>query len=350
MTIRGLTAALLVSAAALVPAELATASSGAPACCLYWTSNGGETIGRAQFGGPHGQPDFIRLQNPANGIAVDDEHIYWTATDQAGMAFLGRADLDGSHIDETLVSGLGSRPLSIAVQGGYVYWSEPLRDSIGRASLDGTSPDRNFISTSTPGPVAADDQHLYWASLSGPIGRAEIDGTGLLPDFITGADCPAGLSTDRARIYWTNFCRGSIGSAQLDGAGVDQESITGITEPWGLAVAQAGIFWTRFDTGAIGRAEFGGTVSDPDVIARAGANQLAIGPPGPIGTASAARRQQQVGDRIRIEVEVSAQQRLGARATGTVAVGATKRGEVDLITTPTTHPRTVGRDRSETLT
>ena len=67
---------------------------------------------------------------------------------------------------------------------------------IGRANLDGTGVDQNFILVRTneffdyPCGVAVDGEHVYWAWLNsvlegvGSIGRANLDGTAVDQDFI----------------------------------------------------------------------------------------------------------------------------------------------------------------------
>jgi sugar lactone lactonase YvrE len=55
-----------------------------------------------------------------------------------------------------------------------------------------------------------------------PIGRANLDGTGANPNFITSATNPDGLAVDGSHIYWANSGSTTIGRANLDGTGVDQ--------------------------------------------------------------------------------------------------------------------------------
>src|ERR687886_753336 len=87
--------------------------------------------------------------------------------------------------------------------------------------------------------AAPADAFVYWAnSGTGTIGRANLDGTDVNQNFITGANAPAGVAVDGAHLYWTNFTGtgGAIGRANLDGTGVDQSFITGASRPGGVAV------------------------------------------------------------------------------------------------------------------
>jgi hypothetical protein len=51
---------------------------------------------------------------------------------------------------------------------------------------------------SHPVGLAVDGAHVYWASLEAPdaICRANLDGTGVEPGFVTGASDPVGVAVD----------------------------------------------------------------------------------------------------------------------------------------------------------
>jgi hypothetical protein len=92
------------------------------------------------------------------------------------------------------------------------------------------------------GALAVDGQHVDWTgldsgappiggppSLTGTIGRANLDGSGVEPRFIiTGASDPTGVAVDAAHVYWINLFTGTIGRANLDGSGVDQSFIADV--------------------------------------------------------------------------------------------------------------------------
>ena len=94
----------------------------------------------------------------------------------------------------------------MAVDAAQVYWANETAFSrtgaqistIGRANLDGTHIDRNFIrGANNPCGVAVDATHIYWANLGvgetgTTIGRAKLDGTGVNASFITHAVSPCG--------------------------------------------------------------------------------------------------------------------------------------------------------------
>ena len=104
--------------------------------------------------------------------------------------------------------------------GAYVYWASGATGNIGRANLDGSGSNPNFIGGATDAiGLAVDGQHLYWANnTTDTIGRANLDGSGVNQSFIVGANSPKGVAVDGQHIYWSNGCC-AIGRANLDGSG-----------------------------------------------------------------------------------------------------------------------------------
>jgi hypothetical protein len=161
---------------------------------------------------------------------------------------------------------------------GHVYWSELLGQSIGRANVAESLPSvsENFITTATNYTTSegvavrqenfcTDCGYIYWVNrsvfdLGGSIGRANLDGSGVNPDFInlltgSSADTPLAVAVDPpkydiwktpplittgAHIYWTQPNSGRIGRANLDGSGIDGNFITGAATPLGIAVDAGG--------------------------------------------------------------------------------------------------------------
>ena len=84
-----------------------------------------------------------------------------------------------------------------------LYWTNQKTGTIGRANLDGTGVNQNFI-TGAPGPndVVVDSVYIYWTNYEWPssltsgttIGRVNLDGTQPNENFIAGAAAPAGLA------------------------------------------------------------------------------------------------------------------------------------------------------------
>src|SRR5918995_405774 len=170
-----------------------------------------------------------------------------------------------------------------ATAGAFVYWANNGGGTIGRANLDGTDVLPNFITgAGFPQGVAVDGEHVYWANLTGgTIGRANLDGSGVDQSFITGASFPVGVTVDAQHVYWDNLDTDSIGRADLDGSDINQSFIATDDGPFGVAVDRQHVYWANFlffdpRTSAIGRANLDGT----------GADQMFItGTEGPLGVA-----------------------------------------------------------------
>jgi len=90
------------------------------------------------------------------GLAVDAGHIYWA---DPGDGTIGRADLDGSNADRSLINGAGAPYFyELAVDADHIYWTNHSTGTIGRADLDGSNADETFISggAETPYGLAVD--------------------------------------------------------------------------------------------------------------------------------------------------------------------------------------------------
>ena len=167
-----------------------------------------------------------------DGLAIGGQYLYWS---NYGSSTIGRANLDGSDANQQFI-GVAS-PVQLAVSGDYIYWAS-LNGDIGRANLSGADVDSTFITgVGEPYGVAVNGEHIYWGNYAaGTIGRANLDGTGVDATFITGALYPVDLALDSHYLYWANIGNGTIGRANLDGSGVDQSFITGASDAYGLAV------------------------------------------------------------------------------------------------------------------
>lgn len=187
--------------------------------------------------------------------------LFWLKNDCGGSANSLRIDRTvktGGQGGYTEVGTGNSSVCGFDVDAGHVYWTEG--HFIARAPLPGPSlPEREWLDVGTgvaPCGVAVDAGHIYWTTLLGEptfrgtnIGRAAIDGNPLSVQsaFITGASFTrtSGIDVAGDFIYWTNAppvgqLTGSIGRASLDGSGVGQFFINGIFNPGSLDVDAAG--------------------------------------------------------------------------------------------------------------
>jgi len=200
---------------------------------VYWTDDTENAIGRANIDGTGIDEGFITATVP-RGLAVDSKHIYWTNN----TGTIGRANLDGTGVNQSFITG-ATQPYGLAIDDKHIYWANYGTDSIGRANIDGTGATPMLFSTApgTPQGVAVGAGHVYWAdyqqTVSG-IGRAGLDGSNPDPTFISDLSDPYGIAVDRSHIYWLGGS-GPVSRANLDGSAIDSDFITA-DSPWGVAV------------------------------------------------------------------------------------------------------------------
>ena len=202
--------------------------------------------------------DPIAPPPPPTGPSI---HVYWT---DPGRNHIQRANIDGSNL-KNIVTGLGS-PKSIALDGtgNKVYWTDTTSGLIQRANLDGTNIQNIITGLANPAAFALDVERnqVYWTdTTSGTIRRANLDGTNI-QNIITGLANPAAFALDveRNQVYWTDTTSGTIRRANLDGSNI-QNIITGLVNPAALALDAAGnkVYWTDTAFGAIQRANLDGS-------------------------------------------------------------------------------------------
>ncbi|MGA7306040.1 MAG: T9SS type A sorting domain-containing protein [Rhodothermales bacterium] len=190
--------------------------------------------------------------------------VYWANT---GGDSIGRANLDGTSPNQSFITGAGT-PYGLALDGNYIYWANLGGNTIGRANLDGTGADINFMTgLNQPAAVEVNATYIFWTSQgASTIGRANLDGTSPNATFITGANFPFGVRVNDTYIYWSNGGSTTLGRANLDGTSVNQSFITGATNPAGIDINATHIFWANSGTTTIGRANLDGTSASQTYI------------------------------------------------------------------------------------
>jgi virginiamycin B lyase len=163
-----------------------------------------------------------------------------------------------------LLAGLGVLLAVLAFAPGaraHIYWSDGSTNAIGRANLDGSAVKRNWITgANAPTGVAVDGAHVYWGnSGSNSMGRADLDGTGVDQQFITGLQVPGGVELDAGHIYWANQDFANVGRADLDGSDVLQPFIQGPNTLVDVAVNGTHVYWANPPDHQIGRADVDGS-------------------------------------------------------------------------------------------
>jgi hypothetical protein len=210
-----------------------------------------------------------------------------TGPEQAAPA-IGRAVAeDGSELKPGF---LPQAAIGVAVDGTHIYWANPSKGTIGRAELDGTQANPEFVSDAgAPRYVAVDENHVYWTNAAngkdgeGTIGRAKlgaVEAEEEEPEFIAGKveiapgkfenviSNPQGIAVDGTHIYWANAGESNptraIGQAGIGGdpESVDRdfiELVFGGEIPQGVALDAGHVYWTvNEDNGFIDSAALGG--------------------------------------------------------------------------------------------
>ena len=203
-------------------------------------------------------------------ISIQGNYVYWV---NGVKLFRNLKDGSGS---KQLIYTSASQLSSVETDSNYVYWSDVTNGKIGRAQLDGSDPDSDFILGTSPLNGNNDtyglfvrDGYIYWANYgSDTIGRAQLDGTNVNNMFVSAApgSGPCGVWATSTHLYWTNWGLGSLGRSNLDGSYVNDSFITGLVNPFNVIGNSTHLYWTDFNTKQIGRANLDGTDADLDFV------------------------------------------------------------------------------------
>jgi sugar lactone lactonase YvrE len=178
----------------------------------------------------------------------------------------------------TLASGQ-STPLSIAVDGTSVYWTDQGNGTVMKVPLGGGSGTK-IGSSNLPYGIAVDGTSVYWADFQGTIMKVPLSGGNATP-LASGQSGPYGIALDSQNVYWTNYLGGTIMKVPITG-GNPTTLASGQVAPNSLAVDSQNVYWSNNGTEASNFTD--GTVMKAPITG-GNATALLTGVQGPLGIA-----------------------------------------------------------------
>lgn len=210
--------------------------------------------------------------------AAAQGYVYFTNT---GLNAIGRANLDGTVPDYEFIVG-ASQPWGIAVNGSYIYWTNSANGTIGRANLNGSEVNENFITGlgGEPLGLAINAHYIFWADKEGNegyVGRAELSGANPEELFTTEYfGPPDGIAVTETELFVALQTSNAIASSGIDGSNA-AIFVKTLEQPLGLAIDGNQLYWAgRGLGGDIGRVNLDGSEQDEDFVNNAVADGLAV--------------------------------------------------------------------------
>jgi virginiamycin B lyase len=120
---------------------------------IYWANYDDGEIGRANIDGSDPNSDAIDVGSVV-GIAIEGDYVYFTSN---GGTTIGRVKLNGSDLDTNFITGLNGEQAFLAADSQYIFWANAdvsggySGTTIGRANIDGSDVNQSFI-TGAHGP------------------------------------------------------------------------------------------------------------------------------------------------------------------------------------------------------
>lgn len=214
---------------------------------LFWR-NPSNTIGRAKLDGSDIRPNHI-ASGHGDGLASDGTYLYFIGPDGPAGRHIGRANLDGTGINDTFIALAADMWVSeIAATASNLFWVGT-DDDIWRANLNGTGQTKIVTTTNQVGALAANGTHIFWAEdpngAAVKIQRATTSGASISSAFVTGSGnrYNAGrIAVDATSVYHSH--EHAIWRAPIAGGALGSPLVTGVNRrPWSVAADQAHVYW-----------------------------------------------------------------------------------------------------------
>jgi hypothetical protein len=184
----------------------------------------------------------------AKHLAVDGTHVYWGNADCCS-GVVARCPLAGCGAAAAEVLASGEEPTGIALDTGFVYWSDHNAGEIRRKPLDGGA--QQLVSPTAgalPATVTAGGGFAFWIEdFSGEVDRSNPADGGYL-EIGKNGQSGRDLALDPTYVYWGAaigpFELGKISRAPRDGSGPSQLLGPAQGEPMAVAVDTKKVYWT----------------------------------------------------------------------------------------------------------
>lgn len=213
-------------------------------------------VARAPKDATNGALEVISPVRPAVGaIVLSGPYVYFTSmgTTTNGAynndGEIWRVGRDGSA--PLRLAKNQRRPMGLAVDAQYVYWTNGYEQSVARCGASGCNeaPTTLYSNVDVPGSLVVDDTFLYWSSLQGSnVVRAPKLGGGGVFEIASSRGYPDGLKLRGDELFWVESITHAVVKMPRGGAVRPTELASNLELPIAVAVDDESAFFT--DEGA----------------------------------------------------------------------------------------------------
>jgi hypothetical protein len=166
-------------------------------------------------------------------------------------------------------------PFTMAVGGGYVYWTDFTNNSVMRVLTGGDAGVAETIASMQPAPIGISvlSPHLAWANhgtgaaAPGDVRTCNIFGNCMPPTIISGAAGAWGVALDATTAYFTQPSLGTVKSVPI-GGGTPKTLVTiAPSTPQDIVVDANNVYFTTGGAGQVMSCALAGCGSAPTVLA-----------------------------------------------------------------------------------
>lgn len=166
---------------------------------------------------------FDTAGNVPTRAAMDDEYVYWTSEENAGVFKCPKTGCQG--LPQPVIVNRPC-PWEIELDDEAIYWHEAY------------SPELTCISLLPP---EERPRAPYYNGLPGPVMRVAKDGTGLQRVFEVAGE--NGMALNQTHIYWTNSHDGQVLRCPKTGCATPEVVAAPGGTPWGLILDETSVYW-----------------------------------------------------------------------------------------------------------